>query len=484
MATSGSKRSKNQLRREKLKQRKLEEKVKNNEDSIKKSIDLQSKINEQSKQEPSIDISIDNPLFEQFQSVFNKFNNNNNDKSQQNEAKDISETNQDTQDVNSQSSSSSEEEEEDSDDDSEEDQSSIKKLSKRQLRIQNKIPLGKLKSFSKNPQIVDIHDIDSKDPYLLISIKSQANIIPIPINWSFKRDYLSSKRGIEKLPFQLPKYIQSTGISEMRSIDNNDENIKLRQKQRDKIQPKLGKLDLDYEKLYNAFYKFQTKPRLFPYGEIFEEGKESNDELISKIMKIKPGIISKNLRMALGMPIDDITIPPAWITIMKDIGKPPSYKDLIIPGLDIGYSNTGYKDQNGDSKRKNFKHWGRLNALDESSSDDDEEEEDEEQEEEEEEQEEELEEKEEQQQQLEEKKEEHQEPTLNDILSGLSADNKEEKTNEDKKLFKILKESTLKSDDSSITGYTYDLKDENKPEVKETKKDTSKDQQQQEEFKF
>ena len=79
----------------------------------------------------------------------------------------------------------------------------------------------------------------------------------------------------------------------MRSIDNNDENLKLRQKQRDKIQPKLGKLDLDYEKLYNAFYKFQTKPRLFPYGEIFEEGKESNDELISKIMKIKPGIISK-----------------------------------------------------------------------------------------------------------------------------------------------------------------------------------------------
>ncbi|MCP8716792.1 MAG: hypothetical protein M5E90_05165, partial [Asgard group archaeon] len=106
-------------------------------------------------------------------------------------------------------------------------------------------------------------------------------------------------------------------------------------------------------------------------------------------------------------------------------------------------------------------------------------------EEEEEEQEEELEEKEEQQQQLEEKKEEHQEPTLNDILSGLSADNKDEKTNEDKKLFKILKESTLKSDDSSITGYTYDLKDENKPQVKETKKDTSKDQQQQEEeFKF
>ena len=42
----------------------------------------------------------------------------------------------------------------------------------------------------------------------------------------------------------------------------------------------------------------------------------------------------------------------------------------------------------------------------------------------------------------------------------------------------------MKSDDSSITGYTYDLKDENKPQVKETKKDTSKDQQQQEEFKF
>ena len=472
MAT-GSKRSKNQLRREKLKQRKLEEKIKNNDEPIRKSIDLQSKINEPSDQEPSIDISIDNPLFEQFQSIFNKFNNNNNDKSELNETKEISKTNEDTHDVNSQSSSS----EEDSDDDSEEEETSFKKLSKRQLRIQNKIPLGKLKSFSKNPQIVDIHDVDSKDPYLLISIKSQANIIPIPINWSFKRDYLSSKRGIEKLPFQLPKYIQSTGISEMRSIDEDQKSSTLRQKQRERIQPKLGKLDLDYEKLYNAFYKFQTKPRLFPYGEIFEEGKESNDELISKIMKIKPGIISKNLRIALGMPSDDMTIPPAWITIMKDIGKPPSYKDLIIPGLDIGYSNTGYKDQNSDSKRKNFKHWGRLNALDESSDE-------EEGEEEEEQPEEELEEEEQPVEEVEEKKEEHQEPTLNDILSGLSAGDTEEKSNQEKKLFKVLKETTLKTDDSSITGYTYDLQDENNPQVKDTKKDISEEEQQEEEFKF
>ena len=88
----------------------------------------------------------------------------------------------------------------------------------------------------KSPQVVEWYDVDSKDPYLLIAMKSQPNIIPVPSHWSSKRNYLSSRRGIEKLPYQLPKYIQATGISEMRS--GGRDHRTLRQQQREKFKPK------------------------------------------------------------------------------------------------------------------------------------------------------------------------------------------------------------------------------------------------------
>lgn len=53
-----------------------------------------------------------------------------------------------------------------------------------------------------------------------------------------------------------------------------EENKKLKQKQRDRMQPKVGKLDIDYQVLHDAFFKHQTKPHLTRLGEIYYEGKE------------------------------------------------------------------------------------------------------------------------------------------------------------------------------------------------------------------
>lgn len=38
------------------------------------------------------------------------------------------------------------------------------------------------------------------------------NTVPVPRHWSQKRAYLQGKRGIEKPPFQLPEFIEATGI--------------------------------------------------------------------------------------------------------------------------------------------------------------------------------------------------------------------------------------------------------------------------------
>lgn len=36
----------------------------------------------------------------------------------------------------------------------------------------------------------------------------------------------------------------------------------------------MGKLDIDYQVLHDAFFKYQTKPNLSGLGELYYEGKE------------------------------------------------------------------------------------------------------------------------------------------------------------------------------------------------------------------
>ena len=40
-------------------------------------------------------------------------------------------------------------------------------------------------------------------------------------------------------------------------------------KTRERVQPKMGKMDIDYQKLHDAFFKFQTKPTVTGFGEMF-----------------------------------------------------------------------------------------------------------------------------------------------------------------------------------------------------------------------
>jgi len=85
---------------------------------------------------------------------------------------------------------------------------------------------------------------------------------------------------------------------------------KLKQKQRDKMQPKMGKMDIDYQVLHDAFFRYQTKPKMTGVGEVYYEGKEfeANHE------HIKPGKLSEDLREALGMPPG---APPPWLIYMQ-----------------------------------------------------------------------------------------------------------------------------------------------------------------------
>jgi splicing factor 3B subunit 2 len=144
-----------------------------------------------------------------------------------------------------------------------------KPLSKKKARKMNRLTVAELKQLVKKPDAVEWTDVSAADPRLLLHLKSYRNTVPIPAHWSAKRDYLQGKRGIEKPPFQLPSYIADTGIATMRdAVKEKEANMSLKAKTRERVQPKMGKVDIDYQKLHDAFFKFMTKPNVTTFGEM------------------------------------------------------------------------------------------------------------------------------------------------------------------------------------------------------------------------
>ncbi|XP_037928200.1 splicing factor 3B subunit 2 [Teleopsis dalmanni] len=206
------------------------------------------------------------------------------------------------------------------------------KLSKRKLKKLTRLSVAELKQLVSRPDVVEMHDVTARDPKLLVQLKAYRNTVQVPRHWCFKRKYLQGKRGIEKPPFDLPAFIKKTGIMEMReSLQEKDDAKSLKTKMRERVRPKMGKIDIDYQKLHDAFFKWQTKPRMTIHGDLYYEGKEFETRLKEK----KPGDLSEELRIALGMPVgpNSHKIPPPWLIAQQRYGPPPSYPNLKIPGL-------------------------------------------------------------------------------------------------------------------------------------------------------
>ena len=224
------------------------------------------------------------------------------------------------------------EKEKKSDDSSSEDEKEIipgesRKMRKKKIKEEGSSTLADLKSKAPYPEVVEPWDTNANDPELLIHFKCMPNTVPVPIHWAQNGKYLQSQRGKVRKPYKLPDYIEATGISRIRLIEL-PVHITLQQKTRRRMRPKLGRTDIDYQILYDAFFKYQTKKRLTKLGEVYYEGKETD----KRMSKYRPGKLSKNLRNALG--ISSTTIPP-FVQNMQRYGPPPAYPFLKIPGVNI-----------------------------------------------------------------------------------------------------------------------------------------------------
>jgi len=222
-----------------------------------------------------------------------------------------------------------------SDEEGDEDEDEKKPMSKRKLRELTRPSVAELKRRVKRPDLVEAHDITAADPDFLIILKSIPGTVAVPRHWGRKRKYLQGKRGFEKPPFQLPDFIVKTGITEIRDTVAEDEaNQSVKQKNRSRVNPKMGAMDVDYKTLYEAFFKYQTKPTgLTRFGDLYYEGKELETSTDRK----PGGPFSKKLREALGMLTE--TAPPPWLINMQRYGPPPSYPNLSIPGLNAPIPN-------------------------------------------------------------------------------------------------------------------------------------------------
>ncbi|SJX65512.1 probable Splicing factor 3b, subunit 2 [Sporisorium reilianum f. sp. reilianum] len=217
--------------------------------------------------------------------------------------------------------------EHDSDDDDAAAAAATATLSKRKQKKLQRLTVAELKQLVPKPEVVEWTDVTSTDPRLLVHLKCVRNSVPIPPHWATKRDYLQNKRGIEKPQYNLPAYIADTGIATMKdALKEKEAEQSLKQKTRERVQPKMGKMDIDYQKLYDAFFRFQHRPPLSAYGDTYYEGKEYETKYKDK----RPGQLSNELIEALSIPP---LAPPPWLIAMQRYGPPPSYPHLPIAGL-------------------------------------------------------------------------------------------------------------------------------------------------------
>ncbi|KAG7848223.1 hypothetical protein KL941_002402 [Ogataea angusta] len=301
--------TKNQLRRERAKQRKsLSETVQQQLPEIKKDVD-----GAETPDSPVDVVVEDAPVDDvaEYQAIFDKFN-----KPKESPGEDGHDNEQKTEEAKSEYEGFEKDD-------------LPEQLSKRQFKKKYQIPLAYLKAESDKPELLEMADVNSPDPRLLVYLKTLHNATPVPQHWGAAKGFLMGRRNYDRPPYQLPKFIADTGIIQMRS-SMNDKETTLKQRMRERVQPRMGQLDIDFNKLYDAFFKNQSKPDLLRYGEVYFEGLESIELLGPfKVSKYRPGVMSSRLREALGMIGPKSRLPP-WYEKFQKLGPPPAYPYMRI----------------------------------------------------------------------------------------------------------------------------------------------------------
>ncbi|KAI8872649.1 DUF382-domain-containing protein [Ramicandelaber brevisporus] len=221
-------------------------------------------------------------------------------------------------------------------------------LSRNQVRRATHLTVAEIRMRVSKPALVDGMDANADEPLLHVALKSMRGSVPVPSHWASRSKYLKSKRIQQARTYELPDYIKATGVMQMRELAlEKDAEKTLRSRMREHVMPKLGRMNLDYEKLRAAFYKHQRPPEeLLKPGDLYYEGRELDTRLKWR-RQFCPGVrLSAELNEALGLTSAAnegellgqqglVSVP--WLFAMQRIGNdarpPPAYPEMLVPGV-------------------------------------------------------------------------------------------------------------------------------------------------------
>lgn len=97
----------------------------------------------------------------------------------------------------------------------------------------------------------------------------------------------------------------------------------MKSKMREKVRPKMGKIDIDYQKLHDAFFKWQTKPKLTIHGDLYYEVREGTGRqrwaLVTAVSlwvrrALEAGVVAPplSLRIVRQLPLDGMELGIRW----------------------------------------------------------------------------------------------------------------------------------------------------------------------------
>ena len=108
-------------------------------------------------------------------------------------------------------------------------------------------------------------------------------------------------------------FIANTGIAKLREFDLEQEERKsVKQRQREQARPKSGRIEINYQVLHDAFFRYQTKPKMTRHGDLYYEGKEFKVTVKNKT----PGHLSDELKVRVVSHTDAVGFPPLLLLIL------------------------------------------------------------------------------------------------------------------------------------------------------------------------
>ncbi|EQB61431.1 splicing factor 3b [Vairimorpha apis BRL 01] len=193
-----------------------------------------------------------------------------------------------------------------------------KKERKKVIRQKKYEELKKIVPF---PELLDIEDLKCEDIIKYNKLKSMYKGVHVIKRWKHKNIFPLNYKQKE---YEIPASIIDTGLDLLRFNIYEYKKIQTdKEKFIQKIFPKPGKSCINPSKLYDCIYKSNNYTTL-KYGHVFDFTWECEKT------RFVPGQLTDELKKALGMTEFS---PPPWLFKMQEIGLPPAYQDLKIPGV-------------------------------------------------------------------------------------------------------------------------------------------------------